>query len=387
MSVTSGTGLVEGLRSEPLESFVSSLIEAAPGSNLSKIVGLFKELAAYEIFFPKGLRCGMISARNVLKTTNIESTKMSTLMSYVPVLKKDATVREAARLMADYRIRGIPVSDGRNIIGQVNSANLLAGLRGKMGGEMRITSIATRDPIRVEAESFIAKARKLLVRKRIDHLPVTLDGRLSGILMSTHIVSRFAPLERVGSKAIKPETRRGLDVPVRDVMEINPLNCSADTSAEEALNLILRKRTSYILVTQWDELQAIATHRDFMKLLAEPEPEIEAPIFMVGLPEDPFEAEATKSKFKRSVTQLCRVFPNILEARSVIKAKFSKAGKERGRYEVSVNIRTSKNSFAYTDEGWELPALYDSITDRLKRLMTQKQKPRRARERERPEIP
>ena len=120
-----------------------------------------------------------------------------------------------------------------------------------------------------------------------------------------------------------------------------------------------------------------------MGLVAEIEPQASIPVFIVGLPEDPFEAEATKAKFKRIVNQLLRVFPDILEARSVIKSSYSKPGKELGRYEVTVQIRTAKDSFTYSEEGWDLPAIYDTITDRLKRLMTQKQqKPRRHREKE-----
>ena len=119
-----------------------------------------------------------------------------------------------------------------------------------------------------------------------------------------------------------------------------------------------------------------------MTLLADVEPETDVPVFIVGLPEDPFEAEATKAKFRRIVSQLRKVFPNIVEARSVIKSRFSKPGKERGRYEVTVQIRTPTDSYTYSEEGWELPAVYDVITDRLKRLMTHKRKPRRQRERE-----
>jgi len=49
---------------------------------------------------------------------------------------------------------------------------------------------------------------------------------------------------------------------------------------------------------------------------------------------------------------------------------------------VTVQIRTSTDSYTYSEEGWELPAVYDVITDRLKRLITHKQKPRRRRERD-----
>lgn len=373
---------VEELRSQPVDSFLSSLVELPTETSLSKIIGLLRERGTYEVFLSEGTRCGMISARDVLKAGNIEATKPSAIMSYLPVLSKESLVGEVARLMADYRIRAIPVSDGRKIVGQVNCVTILNKLKGKIGGEFRITSIATKSPITVEKETSIAKARDLMVRKRIDHLPITSNQRLEGIITSTHIVSHIAPPERVGSKSMKPETHHAFDFPVGDAMESNPLTCSAEASAETALDLILNSARTYVLVTQWEELQAIATHRDFMTLLAGTEPESEVPIFMVGLPDDPFEAEATKAKFKRTVNQLHRVFPDILEARSVIKSKSTTPGKERRRYEVNVQIRTTRESHTYSEEGWELPAIYDIITDRLKRLLTQKQKPHRPRERE-----
>jgi CBS domain-containing protein len=294
-------------------------------------------------------------------------------------------VSEVARLMADYRVRAVPISDHHKIVGQVNSASILAALKGKSGGDIRVTSIATENPITVELEASIAKARDLMIRKRIDHLPVTKQGQLEGMITSGDIVSHIVTRERLGSRSMKPETRGVLEFPVRDVMDSTPLTCSPDTSADRALDLMLTGGRTYILVTQWDELQGIATHRNYMRLVAEAEPEPELPVFIVGLPTDPFEAEATKAKLKRIVNQLHRVFPDILEARSVIKSKFSKPSKERGRYEVTVQIRTARQTYSYSEEGWELPAVYDVITDRLKRLMTSKQKPSKQRQRERPE--
>lgn len=373
------------LRAQPIDQYLSGLVEVPPDSTLTKIIGLLREHDVYEVFLPEGNRCGMLSARDLLRTANIETTKPSSLMSHVPVLPRNSTVGEAARLMADYRMRSMPVSDGQRIIGQVNSSRLLSELVGRVGRDMRITSIATKEPAAVETESSVAKARALMIRKKIDHLPVTHEGRLAGILTSFDILFRISPAERIGRESIKAETRRSFDFPVREAMNQHPLVHSTETSVELALESMLKAASTYVLVTQWDELQAIATYRDFMTLLAEPESEADIPIFMVGLPDDPFEAEAAKAKFKRTINQLHRIFPDILEARSVIKSKFTKPGKERGRYEVSVSIKTSRRMYTYSDGGWELPAVYDLITDRLKRLMTQKLKPRRLRARERTE--
>ena len=372
------------LKTRSTDNLVTPLVAFPPDATLSKILGLFLDRGVHQVFFPEGTRCGMISEREFLKATSIEATKPSALVSYIPVLRKEALVGEVARLMADYRIRATPISDGRKIIGQVNCTTLLHELSGRISADIKITSLATENPITIEEGDPVSKARELMVRKRIDHLPVIKDKRVVGLLTSSHIVSRLKPPERVGSKSIRPDTKSSLDFRVADTMDTTPLTCPPDTTAEQALESILKNDKTCILVTQWEELQAISTQRDFMTLLAEIEPAPEFPVFIVGLPEDPFEAEATKAKFTRAVSQLYKVFPDILEAKSVIKSKF-KAGRDRGRYEVTVQIRTPVDSFSYSDEGWELPALYDLITDRLKRLMTNKQKPRRAHQREKTE--
>lgn len=371
---------IQEIKNRPIESVISPLIEAPSEITLSKVLGLLKEREAYQAFLPEGPRCGMISQRELLKAANVETTKTSAVMTYIPALPKEALVGQAARLMTDYRIRAAPISDGRKIIGQVNCTTLLRELKGRIGPDLRVATLGTKSPVTIQADSSVAKARELFVRRRIDHLPVTNEKRLVGLITPTHIMSLLTEPERIGSKSMRPQTKGSLDFPTGDVMDQDLLTCSPETPAEHALNLLLDNARTCVLVTRWEELQAIATQRDFMSLLAETEPEPEVPVFIVGLPEDPFESEATKAKFKRVVRQLNKVFPDILEARSIIKSKH-KAGKERGRYEVTVQIRTPRDSFSYSEEGWELPLVYDLITDRLKRLMTKKPKPRR-RERE-----
>ena len=382
VSTSTASKYIGAVKNRPIDNLITPLVEAPSNATLSRALAIMRDRGVYQVFLPEEARCGTISEREILKETNIELTKPTAVIRYIPAVRKEALVGEVARLMMDYRIRAAPVSNGRKIIGQVNCTALLGELRGRIGGDLRVTSVATSNPITIDEASSVAKARDMLLKRRFDHLPVTNGKRVVGLVTSTQIVSLLRnPPERVGSKSILPQTKAELDFPVEDIMDGNPLTCPPESPVDDALKLVLDSGKTCVLVTQWDELQAIATQRDFMSLLAEIEPEPEVPVYIVGLPEDPFESEATKAKFKRVVRQLYKVFPNILEARSVIRAKH-KAGSERERYEVTVQIRTPKDSFSYSDQGWELPAVYDVITDRLKRLMTKKQKTRRPRERE-----
>jgi hypothetical protein len=57
------------------------------------------------------------------------------------------------------------------------------------------------------------------------------------------------------------------------------------------------------------------------------------PFYIVGLPEEPIEANEAKLKFERLSSEFCKVYPFIEEIRAVIKSK--KATGMHARYEVS----------------------------------------------------
>lgn len=94
------------------------------------------------------------------------------------------------------------------------------------------------------------------------------------------------------------------------------------------------------------------------------------PFYIVGLPEEPIEADEAKMKFEKLSAELCRVFPFIEEVRAVVKSK--KPGKTHARYEVSVDIYTPKDRHAFTETGYNIAAVFDSMGPRMKRLLSSK---------------
>lgn len=95
------------------------------------------------------------------------------------------------------------------------------------------------------------------------------------------------------------------------------------------------------------------------------------PFYIVGLPEEPLEADEAKMKFERLSAELCKVYPFIEEIRAVVKSK--KPAKTHARYEVSVEIYTPKDMHAFTETGYNLAAVFDSMGPKMKRLMSSKQ--------------
>jgi ribosome-associated translation inhibitor RaiA len=60
------------------------------------------------------------------------------------------------------------------------------------------------------------------------------------------------------------------------------------------------------------------------------------------------------------------------EIRAVVK-KSKKTAKDRERYEVSVEVYTPKDRHAFSESGYDLAAVFDSMGPKMKRLLSSKQ--------------
>lgn len=95
------------------------------------------------------------------------------------------------------------------------------------------------------------------------------------------------------------------------------------------------------------------------------------PFYIVGLPEEPIEADEAKMKFEKLSAELCKVYPFIEEIRAVVKSK--KPGKTHARYEVSVEVYTPRDRHAFSETGYNLAEVFDSMGPKMKRLLSSRQ--------------
>ena len=101
----------------------------------------------------------------------------------------DASVREAARIMADRNVSSILVMDGPRILGIVTDRDLrkrvvAAGL----DTSDSVSSVMTPDPTVVAAEALAFEVLLLMMDGQIHHLPVVESGRPIGVITSTDLV-------------------------------------------------------------------------------------------------------------------------------------------------------------------------------------------------------
>ena len=356
--------------------FQSTPLIVSSEAPVSKIIGTLKEANAYEVFTLINRRIGMVTTRDILGASNIGTTKTSNIVKYVPKLMPTDKLIEAARLMSDYRIRALPIVEDDDLIGVIHILAILPELKTMNHPNAKISSIMTPQPVTINVEDSAMKARKLMLKRRFDHLPVLNQTVLAGVLTSSHVVYNMIPSESPTAEARGVPDIRKLKFPAQEVMDKDPVTANVDEKTPSVLDMMLSRRSPYAVISLVDEVQGIVTYRDYMKLIPNLQKAQDVEGFIVGLPDDPYEAELAKKKFAAAVQALKKSFPNIEEARSKIKASSKMADKERRRYEVSVSIITPRDRYSYSGTGWDLPAIYDELANRIKRLMAEKNSPR-----------
>jgi CBS domain-containing protein len=358
-----------------IETLLSPVLSASPVAPISKIVGLLKDQNAYELFLETNNRIGMVTTRDILKASNITTTKVNSLAMYVPKLTRKSTVQEAARLMMEYRIRALPVIDGNSLIGSIQALSIIKLMHDRGFLTTKARDVMTPNPVTITGNSLASKARTLMTRKKFDHLPVLMKKELKGVLTSSQIVfNLFQISETIDRNELLSEQQRRLEFPVKNLLQSDAPICDINDEISLVFDTMLKQGHTCTIATLWNEIQGIITYRDYMKLITTQLQTTKMPIYIVGLPDDPFEAEMAKSKFTRGINRLEKSFPFIEEAKAVIKT-YSEGNKNRRRYEVKVTIVTPKRTYAFSENGWELSQLFDALANKFKKTLSQR--PRR----------
>ena len=115
-----------------------------------------------------------------MKTEEIMTTRVITVT-------ENETKQQAARLLSQHRISGLPVVNDHNVVvGVVTEYDVIS----KEGPTVR--EIMTRGVISVTPDTDLDEVRYILVHERIKRLPVIDQGRLLGIVSRADLVREVA---------------------------------------------------------------------------------------------------------------------------------------------------------------------------------------------------
>ena len=109
------------------------------------------------------------------------------MITKVITVTEDQTKQQAARLLAEHRISGLPVVNANKVVVGVVTEYDIISKEGQTVGE-----IMTRGVISVTPDTDLEDVSHLLVQERIKRLPVLNRGRLVGIVSRADLVREVA---------------------------------------------------------------------------------------------------------------------------------------------------------------------------------------------------
>jgi CBS domain-containing protein/ribosome-associated translation inhibitor RaiA len=368
-------GHLDVIRSVPVRDLMDPPIMISKDVALSKIISTLNETNSYDVFIELSGKIGALTIRDIIGIKDITTTRPSLVGKIIPELNRDSVISEAARIMSHYRMRTLPIVHNGRIEGQV-SAKRIVELISKHLAESKLrivaSNIMTSDPIVIDYHKTVSAARSIMKRRRIDHLPVVDNGRLVGIITSSDIMKVMLPSERIGKKSVGIDNAEDrFSIEVSGLANDDVITANVDETLQVVCDRMINAGSTYCIIRVWDEIQGIITYRDIVALLGE-KMEEDIPMYIVGLPDEPFDAELAKSKFTNITRFLRKIYPDIEEARCHIKLRSVQGA--RKRYEIDVHILSTHGNISYTNIGWDLAKLFDEMTDALKKKVSHKQK-------------
>ena len=124
----------------------------------------------------------------------------------VTTVTADTTVRELATMLRENRIGAVVVSnDGSSIEGIVSERDIVRQLTdfGPKFLSVKVREIMTKDVLSCAPTDTIDTCMELMTGRRIRHLPVAVDGQLTGLVSIGDIVKAKIDEIRVEAESLK----------------------------------------------------------------------------------------------------------------------------------------------------------------------------------------
>jgi CBS domain-containing protein len=358
--------MFDKLRARPVSDFLVDAEVLSGDESVSKALGSFQKTKLFAVLAEEKGSYGVLHAGSLLKLNSLDS-KVSGYIRPAPKVGSNDRVGYAAKIMVEKRLPILPVVDATKLVGAVRADEVLKGAL-EDSSNAKISAVMTPNPICLSASDLAAKASKIMSEKRIDHLPILQNSKISGVITSRDLVlSWLQPSEKVrfGSKGVSTVGQQRFAV--ANLVFDQPVISDITHSFDEGLKRVIRSLSTYTLVTMGSELQGIVTLRDFLKPIADEEPRIHLPVNFSGLPTETIEGSVAKDKLKSLALRLSKNFPDLLE----VKGKVKSVGKTDKKFEVRLHLYCSQDVLSFSETGYDLVKVFEELEKRAKRSLSQ----------------
>jgi acetoin utilization protein AcuB len=109
----------------------------------------------------------------------------------IVTISPDKRVGQALKLMQKYRIRHVPVIESGRMVGWITSRDLREVLLASMLEEIKVGDVMVQAPISVTPDTEVEEAARLIHEHKIGGMPVMEGDKLVGVITMLDLISAF----------------------------------------------------------------------------------------------------------------------------------------------------------------------------------------------------
>ncbi len=118
--------------------------------------------------------------------------RVSEIMSQeIITITPDKSVGQALQLMQKHNIRHLPVMEGRRMVGWITSRDLREVLLASMLEKITVADVMVRAPLSVTPDTGVQEAARLIKEHKIGGMPVLDGDRLAGVITMLDVIGAF----------------------------------------------------------------------------------------------------------------------------------------------------------------------------------------------------
>jgi acetyl-CoA synthetase len=246
---------------------------------LSKLLGKFITKKQKEAVIVDGNKyAGIVSKTSILDSRiAANKVKIKKYLKDVHKLDRNSELKRACEYMVLSDSHTLPIlyEDGR-IEGVVFAKDLIKELKSHAKG-YKVKDIERTGLVTLEHDAAIGKAISILRHNKISHILIVDNfGYITGLLSTIDILDKFMlfPSKRQGSDNAKNrmgatrKERNLMNMPVGNYMSKNIAAVSEDEELTNAIDIMLNKGISDVVVTKGKEPVGIITVKDILRLFS-----------------------------------------------------------------------------------------------------------------------
>jgi predicted transcriptional regulator len=181
-------------------------------------------------------------------------------------LTSTTALEEIACAMVTNNIYTLPILDNEKLLGIVTADDVIKKLTEQTLGTQPIKTIMCTTPLSVNPEETIGKVLHLFRHQHIPYLPIVDHTTIVGSITLDILVKNIfhGPINVEGRDNFVSEQRQQLDLPIKTIMQEQPLLISPETSIKDVHQKMHQFELPGVLIGKENHLHGIVTHKELL---------------------------------------------------------------------------------------------------------------------------